>query len=148
MIPILAPRRSALASAVYSLLDPIPFGCFVAALVFDITYARSGVILWDKSSAWLITLGLVFAVLPRIIQLVQVWISGRGTARRVEKMDFWLNLLAIIVAIFNALVHTRDAYGVVPVGIWLSLCTVMLLSAGRVLMALQPPVDSGELAHA
>lgn len=28
-----APRRSAVAKAVYGLLDPIPFGLFVAALI-------------------------------------------------------------------------------------------------------------------
>ena len=147
MISALAPRRSAIVSAVYGLLNPIPFGCFVVALIFDIAYAHSGVILWDKSASWLITLGLLFAVIPRIINLVQVWITGRRTALRAEKFDFWLHLLAIIVAIFNAFVHTRDAYAVVPAGIWLSLGTVVLLSIARVLMSLQYRVAAGDCVH-
>lgn len=147
MISLRASRRSALANAIYGLLNPIPFGCFVAALIFDATYARSGVILWDKGASWLITFGLLFALIPRIIQLVQVWVTGRRTALRVEKVDFWLHLLAIILAIFNALVHTRDAYGVVPAGVWLSLGTVLVLAIGRVMMSLQCRVISGESIH-
>lgn len=147
MISVHASRRSALANVVYGLLNPIPFGCFVAALIFDATYAHTGVILWDKGASWLITMGLLFAVVPRLINLVQVWITGRSTALRVEKLDFWIYLIAIILAIFNAFVHTRDAYGVVPAGVWLSLLTVILLAVGRVVMALYYPASAGELIH-
>ena len=134
-----APRRSVLSNAVFGLLDPIPFGCFVAALIFDIIYVRSADILWDKGAAWLITFGLLFAVVPRLVNLAQVWITGRQVATRVDKLDFWLNLFAIVAAIFNAFVHSRDAYAVVPAGVWLSACTVALLSIGHVAMALQTP---------
>lgn len=147
MISLVASRRSVLASAVYGLLNPIPFGCFVAALIFDITYAHSGVILWGKGAAWLITFGLLFAVIPRIVNLVQVWVTERQVTVRADKIDFWLNLVAIIAAIFNAFVHTRDAYGVVPAGVWLSLCTVLLLAIGRVVIALQYPLTTGEFDH-
>ena len=129
------PRRSSLANALYGLLDPIPFGCFVSALVFDILYLRTAVMLWDKAAAWLIVMGLLFAVIPRLINLVQVWTAPRGASLRMERIDFWLNLLAIVAAIFNAFVHSRDAYAVVPAGVWLSACTVALLAIGRVLVA-------------
>ena len=147
MISVAVTRRSAAANAVYGLLNPIPFGCFVAALIFDITYAHTGVILWDKAAAWLITIGLLFAIIPRIVNLVQVWVTGRLGALRAEKFDFWLNLLAIVAAIFNAFVHSRDAYGVVPAGVWLSLCTVILIGIGRIMVAMQYPVVAGEIIH-
>lgn len=134
-----AASGSVVASALYGLLDPIPFGCFVAALVFDVTYLQTAVIQWDKCAAWLIALGLVFAVVPRMINLVQVWITSRHTATRVDYLDFWLNLLAIVAAFFNALVHTRDAYAVVPAGVWLSLVTVVLIAAAHVIVAAQRP---------
>ena len=123
---------SVIASVVFGVLDPIPFGCFVAALVFDVIYLRTAVIQWDKCAAWLITLGLFFAIVPRVINLVQVWITSRKTASHVDRLDFWLNLSAIIAAIFNALVHTRDAYAVVPTAVWLSILTVGLVAVARV----------------
>jgi uncharacterized membrane protein len=132
------PRRSVLANIVFGLLDPIPFGCFVAALVFDLIYVRSANMLWNKGAAWLITFGLLFAVLPRLVNLVQVWITHRPIATRADKLDFWLNLFAIIAAVVNAFVHSRDAYAVVPAGVWLSACTVALLSIGHIVMAMQP----------
>jgi uncharacterized membrane protein len=132
-----APRRSVAANAVYGLLNPIPFGMFVAALIFDITYANTAVVLWGKAAAWLIAIGLVFAVIPRLINLVQVWITSRRWSTRAERFDFWLNLLAIIAAIFNAFVHSRDAYSVIPAGVWLSVATVALLCLGAIVSAVE-----------
>lgn len=140
-------HRSAAASAVYELLNPVPFGCFVAALIFDVVYARTGELLWDKSAAWLIALGLVFAVIPRLINLVWVWISLRSASVATDKLDFWLNLLAIVLAIVNAFVHSRDAYGVVPAGVVLSACSVILLSLAHVLVAVQR-TSTGSHVHA
>jgi uncharacterized membrane protein len=128
-------HRSILAESLYGLLNPIPFGCFVAALIFDILYSESAEILWDKGAAWLIVFGLLFAVVPRLVNLTQVWVTSRQTATRTEKLDFWLNLFAIVAAIFNAFVHSRDAYAVVPTGLWLSIGTVILLSIGHLIIA-------------
>jgi len=125
------------ANAVYGLLNPIPFGCFVAALIFDVVYARSGELLWNKSAAWLIAIGLLFAIIPRLINLVQIWGPSRRAALTSDKLDFWLNLLAIAAAIVNAFVHSRDAYAVVPAGVWLSACTVILLSIGNVVVSVR-----------
>lgn len=140
------PRRSPIANAIYGVLNPIPFGFFVAALVFDIIYLRTAVILWDKAAAWLIAIGLLFAVIPRLVNLVQVWITSRRSALRAEKIDFWLNLLAIVTAIFNAFVHSRDAYASMPTGAWLSALTVILLAIGRISVATQLTSEGG-LVH-
>jgi uncharacterized membrane protein len=128
---------SIVAESIYGLLNPIPFGCFVAALIFDILYSRTAVMLWDKGAAWLIVFGLLFAVVPRLVNLTRVWITSRRIASRTDRLDFWLNLLAIVLAIVNAFVHSRDAYGVVPTGMWLSVCTVILLSIGNVIVAME-----------
>jgi uncharacterized membrane protein len=130
-------RRAIIAESIYGLLNPIPFGCFVAALIFDIIYSKTAVILWDKGAAWLIVFGLLFAVVPRLVNLTQVWVTSRRTATPTDKLDFWLNLFAIVVAIDNAFVHSRDAYAVVPAGLWLSACTVILLSIGHIVVAVQ-----------
>jgi uncharacterized membrane protein len=140
------PRRSVVANGIYALFNPIPFGFFVAALIFDIIYFRSGEILWVKGAAWLITFGLLFAVVPRLVNLAQVWITSRRLATRVDRFDFWLNLIAIVAAIFNAFVHSRDAYATMPAGVWLSVCTVVLLSIGYILVAVQDSA-SGDYVH-
>ena len=127
MEPELRRSRSAIAAIVFDLIDPIPYGFFVGALVFDAIYVKSGEALWVKAAAWLITIGLLSAVLPRLIDLVRVWFTG-GEPRAAGAMaGFWLNLLAIAAAIMNAFVHSRDAYGVMPEGLWLSCLTILLL---------------------
>lgn len=146
MNSINAPHRSAVATAFYGLLNPIPYGFFVAALIFDVTYANTAVELWGKSASWLVTIGLLFAVIPRLINLVQVWITARRFTTSADRLDFWLNLFAIVAAIFNAFVHTRDAYEVVPTATWLSLCTVVLLSIAHLLRAMRP-ATAGVYVH-
>jgi uncharacterized membrane protein len=128
-------RRSALGAAIFAIFDPLPFGFFVATLIFDVVYFRTGVILWGKGAAWLVSIGLVLAIVPRLINLTQVWITSRRWATATDRLDFWLNLVAIVVAIFNAFVHTRDAYGTMPSGMWLSALTVALLCISHGLVA-------------
>ncbi|KRE92467.1 hypothetical protein ASG87_00690 [Frateuria sp. Soil773] len=129
------PRGSVFVDAVYGLLNPLPFGFFVAALIFDILYARTADVQWNNGAAWLNAFGLVLAIVPRLINLARVWITARVRATSADKAGFWLYLVAIVVAIVNAFVHSRDAYAVVPAGVWLSACTVILLSIGQVAMA-------------
>ena len=131
------PHHSIAAEAAYGLLNPIRFGFFMAALIFDGVYARSGELLWNKSAAWLIAISLLFAVVPRLINLVQVWGTFRRAALTSDKLDFWLNLLAIAASIVNSFVHSRDAYAVVPGGVRLSASTVILLSIGNELVSVR-----------
>jgi uncharacterized membrane protein len=137
-IPV-APGRSAVANAVYSVLNPIPFGFFVAGLVFDIIYARTGTILWVKGASWLVAMGLVAAIIPRLVNLTQVWITSRRTSTNADHVDFWLNFVAIVAAILNAFVHSRDAYATMPAGAWLSALTVLLIAIGHVIIAVHFP---------
>ncbi|AXK72121.1 hypothetical protein DWG18_07390 [Lysobacter sp. TY2-98] len=132
--------RSPVADALYGLLNPIPFGCFVAALIFDVTYARSAQIMWTKAAAWLIVIGLFAAIVPRLVNLAQVWFTSRRSFSRAHRVDFWLNLVAIIAAVVNAFVHSRDAYAVVPTGEWLSALTVVLMAVGAIVVAVHRPV--------
>ncbi len=69
--------------------------------------------------------------------------SGAGlgepprNGHRTDKLDFWLNLFAVVAAIFNTFVHSRDAYATMPSGVWLSAATVALIAIGRILKAVQ-----------
>jgi len=105
---------------------------FVGALIFDAVYFRTGELLWMKAAAWLIAIGLIFAIIPRLVNLALVWFPARKPGSGALKVDFFVNFLAIVAAIFNAFVHSRDAYGVMPAGLWLSIATVVLLCVGSV----------------
>ena len=124
---------NSLATVVYNLLNPIPYGFFIAALVFDIIYAKSANIMWGKSASWLIALGLIAAIIPRLINLFQVWVGSSSSARKVH---FWLNLIAIVSAILNSFVHSRDAFAIVPQSIIYSAVTVICLLIANVVLSL------------
>ena len=132
--------RFSVTSAVFNVLDPIPFGFFVGALIFDVVYAKTANVFWMKSAAWLISIGLVFAILPQLINLGRVWFGKNRVRMRGEKANFWLNVVAIVAALMNAFVHSRDAYAVMPAAIWLSILTVGAMVLGRILLA-------GETTH-
>jgi len=101
--------------------------------------------MWTDAANWLIVLGLFIAVIPRLINLVQVWTGPESIADSARKLHFWLNLLAIVLAIFNAFIHSRDAYAVVPAGVILSTLVVVLLLLANVQLALRLPVAGGAI---
>ncbi|WP_029593041.1 DUF2231 domain-containing protein [Franconibacter pulveris] len=131
------PRRSALALTLYELLNPLPLGFFAAAWLFDILYMKTFQVFWTQGASWLIVFGLLIAILPRLINLVQTWWGRNGAYVRAYRLDFWLNLLAILLAILNAFIHSRDAYAVVPLGVILSTLVVLLISIANVQLALR-----------
>lgn len=130
-------RNSALAVALYSLLNPVPLGFFFAAWMFDIIYIYSTEIVWTRAASWLIAFGLVIAIIPRLINLVQVWVGHSYPQGSAIKIHFWAWLLAIVLAVFNAFVHSRDAFAVVPTGAILSTLVVLLLLFANVQLALR-----------
>jgi uncharacterized membrane protein len=136
MTPLRPRYRSRLATALFDWLNPVPYGLFVGTLIFDIIYANTAVVLWAKAASWLVTVGLLFAIVPRFINLGHVWFGPRGTVTGLERTDFWLNLLGIVAAIVNAFVHSRDGYAMIPLAVILSVVTVALLSIAQVALAL------------
>ncbi|QDY41880.1 DUF2231 domain-containing protein [Candidatus Pantoea soli] len=125
--------RAVVGVTLFTLLEPLPLGFFVAAWLFDIIYMQTFIVMWTKAASWLIVLGLLLAIIPRIISLIYLF---RG-ARPAEKTHFWLALIATGVAIVNAFIHSRDAYAVVPMGVTLSTIVVLLLLAANLQLALR-----------
>ena len=127
--------RFSVTSAIFDVLDPIPFGFFVGALIFDILYTNTFTVLWVKAAAWLISIGLVFAIIPQLINLGRTWFGRRRVRTTNLTLNFWLNVVAIVAALFNAFVHSRDAYATMPAGVWLSVLTVLAMVIGRIVLA-------------
>jgi uncharacterized membrane protein len=115
---------------IYLLLFPIPVVLFIAALVTDIAYAKSASITWLNFSEWLIAGGLVFGVLAAIVLIVE-FCASRAIRAGVGWAHLVLFFAALIVELFNALIHTRDGWtAVVPTGMTLSILgTILALAA-------------------
>lgn len=137
-------RRCSVAAVIYELLNPIPYGFFCAALIFDVIYIYSTNVMWEKSAAWLIALGLIFAIIPRLINLFQVWVGQSSSALSAMKINFWLNVVAIISAILNAFVHSRDAYAVAPQSVVYSAITVACLLIASLVLSCSREEKRGE----
>jgi uncharacterized membrane protein len=135
--------RGPVITGLYELLNPLPLGFFAAAWLFDIIYINSTQIFWTHGASWLIAMGLVIAIIPRLLNLFLVW-SGGSSACSPVKVHFWLSLVAIVLAIINAFVHSRDAWAVVPLGVTLSTLVVALLTIANLQQALRDRSRGGE----
>lgn len=113
---------------IHVMLVPVPITCFVGALITDIVYYFTAEMMWADFSAWLLVVGLIFGVLAALAGLTD-FVGNRRIRTQSPAWPHLLgNLIALILAFFNVLIHTRDAWtSVVPTGIILSILTVLIL---------------------
>jgi uncharacterized membrane protein len=103
--------------------------CFIGTLLTDLAYWRTANILWMEFSTWLVTAGFVLALVAlataafdhldgRLPQVAAMW-------------PYLVGLVSVLVlAFFDVLIHTRDAWtSVVPWGLALSVIVVLLVLA-------------------
>ena len=110
------------------MLVPFPIVCFLGALLTDIAYWRTADIMWANFSAWLLAAGLAAGVLAAIAGLVDFAASRRVRAQRPAWPHMLGNLAVLVLALFDNLVHSRDAWtSVVPTGLILSAVIVALM---------------------
>ena len=108
--------------------------CFIGTMITDITYFRTAEIMWADFSAWLLTAGLVVGGVAAILCLVDFFIGRLVGVNRLSVVYVLGNGVALIVAFFNALIHSRDAWtSVVPMGLVLSGATLVVLILGGVM---------------
>jgi uncharacterized membrane protein len=112
----------------HAMLVPIPSVCFIGTLVTDLAYWKTADMQWANFSAWLLAIGLAVAFLAVIAGLVDFLFSRRIRALPSGRIHVIGNIIALVLALFNAFVHSRDAYtSVVPDGLILSALTVLIL---------------------
>jgi uncharacterized membrane protein len=112
----------------HPMLVPFPIACFVGTLLTDLAYWKTAELQWANFSAWLLIVGLIFAVLAALAGVTDALGERRIRALR----PFWIhaigNVLAVVLSIFNLLVHSRDGWtSVVPTGLTLSAIVVVIL---------------------
>jgi uncharacterized membrane protein len=112
------------------LLLHAPFAAFGSALLAaafgsDLMYCETSLMQWADFSAWLINGGLFLGFLSAVLLLVDLLLRQAGP---VDRFTLILLAIAAVLSIFNALIHSRDAWtSVVPQGITLSAIVAMLL---------------------
>jgi uncharacterized membrane protein len=103
---------------------------FAGALVTDIAYWQMPDVMWERFSIWLIAAGLIMAGLATIAFVIDL--AGRRRIARPAWPRVVGYALAVLLALTNAFVHSRDGYtAVVPTGLMLSglVVAVLLLTA-------------------
>lgn len=113
---------------IHPMLVPFPIACFVGTLLTDIAYWSTAQMMWADFSAWLVTVGVIMGILAAIAGLVD-FLGDRLIRAQAPAWPHVIgNLVALVLAIVNMLVHTRDAWtSVVPWGLILSAVVVLIL---------------------
>jgi len=121
------PRVTIFGVPIHAMLVPFPIACFTGAMLTDITYSNSPQVQWANFSQWLLAFGLIMGVLAAIFGLIDFLAAGRARPR-IGWFHMGGNVVMLILAFINNLVHARDGWtGVVPTGLTLSVITVLLM---------------------
>ena len=121
------PRRR----PIHKMLVSFSAAYFTGALVTDLVYWKMPDVMWERFSIWLITAGLILAGLAAIAYVIDL-AAGRKIDRPALPGAVGY-VLAVLLSLFNAFVHSRDGYtAVVPTGLMLSglVVAVLILTAG------------------
>jgi uncharacterized membrane protein len=98
----------------------------IGALVTDIFYSQTANMQWANFSVWLITAGLILALLAGLALVLDFALGRAGAVS-------WVHLTALagaaLLSLLNAFVHSRDAWtSVVPQGLMLSVVVAVCLA--------------------
>ena len=113
---------------IHPMLVPVPIVCFVGTLVTDLAYWHTANVQWANFSAWLLSVGLVISIFVVLAGVIDFFGDRRIRRLRPAWIHAFGNAVALVLAIVNAFVHSRDAYtSVVPEGLILSALVVLIL---------------------
>jgi uncharacterized membrane protein len=126
--PALRPTAQVARRPIHPMLVPVPIVCFIGALVTDIAYVCTAEMMYADFSAWLLLVGIVFGVLAAIAGLID-FLGNRLIRQQAPAWPHLIgNVAVLVVAFFNNMIHTRDAWtSVMPAGLILSIVTVLIL---------------------
>lgn len=101
----------------------------ISAFASDLLYWQTSLFQYNNASGWLLAGGLVLAFLAAVAFVIDLALRHLG---RIAWLRFVGLAVAVLLALLNAFVHSRDGYtAVMPEGITLSaVVTVILLAVG------------------
>ncbi|MDJ0387327.1 hypothetical protein QMO56_04295 [Roseomonas sp. E05] len=112
----------------HAILLAFPFPLFLGALLSDIAYWKSFQVQWANFSSWLIAGGLLVGAFAALWALIDLLRSGAARRKHVA-IYFAVLLTTWVLGFFNALVHGKDAFAVMPEGLYLSAVVALLALA-------------------
>ncbi len=122
------PAAPVVRRSIHSMLAPFPLACFVGTLLTDLTYWGTAEMMWADFSAWLVSAGFILGVLAAIAGLIEFIARPALRARRPAWPHALGTVVALVLALLNTMIHSRDAWtSVVPTGLVLSALTVAVL---------------------
>lgn len=120
-----APQRAFHPFHAFLLAGAVPL--FLGALLSDIAYARSYQIQWSNFASWLLVGALVFSGFALLWAVIDLF---RGDRRSGRPLLYVLLLLATwAVGFIDALIHAKDAFGIMPTSLILSVIVTVLACA-------------------
>src|SRR3954447_9164125 len=95
---------------IHPMLVPFPVACFFSALVTDLAYWWTDNPQWETFSVWLLSAGMVMAGFAVVAGLIDFIGNKRIRALRPAWLHVLANVVALILSLVNAFVHSRDGY--------------------------------------
>lgn len=113
---------------IHAMLVPFPMVCFVLALVTDIIYWQTSYLMWLEFSTWLLFAGIVTGAVAALFGAIDFLSSRAVRARRPAWPHAIGNVIVLVLAFINNLVHAADGWtAVMPYGLLLSALTVLVM---------------------
>ncbi len=109
----------------HAILLAFPLPLFLGALLSDLAYQGSFQVQWANFASWLIAGGLLVGAFALLWALIGLFRSQPGHRRR-PAVYFVVLLATWVLGFVNALVHAKDAWAVMPEGLYLSAITALL----------------------
>jgi uncharacterized membrane protein len=109
----------------HAILLAFPFPLFLGALTSDFAYWSSFQVQWANFSSWLIAGGLFVGGFALPWSLIDLFRSNPGE-KSCAIIYFGALLAAWVVGFINALVHSKDAFAIMPEALYLSTAASLL----------------------
>ena len=116
------------AHPIHPMLVPLATACFFGAFITDLVYWWTDAVQWETFSVWLLSAGMVMAGVAVLAGLIDFIGNRHIRALRPAWFHVLGNVVALVLALINAFVHSRDGYtAVIPTGLILSTLVVLIL---------------------
>jgi uncharacterized membrane protein len=109
----------------HAILLAFPFPMFLGALLSDLAYRASFQMQWANFASWLVAGGLLVGAFALLWALIGLFRSRTGGRKR-PAVYFIVLLVMWVLGFVNALVHAKDAWAIMPEGLYLSAITALL----------------------